>query len=144
MENTLFNQMHEVENHHWWFVSRRNIIESVINKIPFHGKPNILDIGCGNGDNLEMLSKFGNLVAMERDVNALNRAQERNMCPVYSGDLPDNISSEINKDNDLIVMLDVLEHVSEDGECLANLKQYINDNGRLLITVPAYQFLWSK
>ena len=40
-------------------------------------------------------------------------------------------------------MLDVLEHIDDDEKSLNVLKGYANNNGKLLITVPAYQFLWS-
>ena len=100
-------------------------------------------MGCANGDNLEMLSKYGSVTAMESMHTAFERAKARNICDVYEGHLPDNIPDDINKENELIVMLDVLEHIENDSECLKVLRNWLKDSGNLLITVPAYQFLWT-
>jgi SAM-dependent methyltransferase len=144
MENELFDEMYEVEARHWWFVARRKIIDSVIKNLNLNNNSQIMDAGCGNGDNLGVLSKHGELVAIERDDNALTRAKARNIGSVVKGELPDNIPLSISKNNDLIVMLDVLEHIDDDEKSLYVLKNWANINGKLLITVPAYQFLWTK
>jgi SAM-dependent methyltransferase len=144
MENELFDEMYKVETQHWWFVARRKIISSVIKRLKLGINSKIMDAGCGNGDNLGLLSSYGEIVAIERDNNALVRAQARHVGRVVKGELPDNIPMDINKENDLIVMLDVLEHLDEDEKSLSVLKGWVKSNGALLITVPAYQFLWTN
>lgn len=103
MENKIFDEMYRVETQHWWFVARRKIIEGVIQKLDLGNEPHIMDAGCGNGDNLALFSKYGDIVAMERDDNALLKAQARRIGKVLKGELPDNIPADINKDNDLII-----------------------------------------
>ncbi len=144
MENKIFDEMYIVETQHWWFVARRKIIESTVKKLNFDQGSYILDAGCGNGDNLAVLSKYGDVVAMERDGNAFSKAQSRGIGKVLKGDLPNNIPADVRKDNDLIVLLDVLEHIDDDAGSLNALRACINDNGSMIITVPAYQFLWTK
>ena len=144
MENELFDEMYKVETQHWWFVARRKIIASVIDDLNLGSNPRIMDAGCGNGDNLEFLSKYGELVAIEREDNALARAKSRQIGKVVKGELPDNFPSDINKENDLIVLLDVLEHIDDDEKSLSILKNWAKNDATLLITVPAYQFLWTK
>lgn len=143
MENEIFDDMYKVETQHWWFVARRKIIESIIKKLNLKKNAQIFDAGCGTGDNLKMLSKYGNVVAMERDSNAFEKAQSRNVGEIYKGELPKIIHDNIKKDKDLIVLLDVLEHIDDDAGSLTSLKDYINSDGKFLITVPAYQFLWT-
>lgn len=143
MENELFEEMYRVETQHWWFVARRKIIESVIQKTGLAKGSHIMDAGCGNGDNLTLLSKYGDVVAMERDENALHKAQSREIGKVLKGELPDDIPEGICKDNDLIVLLDVLEHIDDDTGSLVSLRNCVKENGKLIITVPAYQFLWT-
>jgi len=58
------------------------------------------------------------------------------------GELPNNISEEISKDNDLIVILDILEQIDDDAGSSAALSNYVKNEGRLIITVPAFLFLW--
>lgn len=144
MENELFVEMYKVETQHWWFVARRKIIASIIDGLSLGSDSKIMDAGCGNGDNLEFLSKYGELVAIEREDNALERAKSRQIGKVVKGELPDNFPSDINKENDLIVLLDVLEHIDDDEKSLSMLKNWAKNNARLLITVPAYQFLWTR
>jgi len=144
MENELFDEMYKVETQHWWFVARRRIIASVIDGLSLKANSKIMDAGCGNGDNLAFLSKYGELIAIEREDNALERAKSRQIGKVVKGELPDNFPSDINKDNDLIVLLDVLEHIDEDEKSLSILKNWAKNKAALLITVPAYQFLWTK
>lgn len=144
MENELFDEMYKVETQHWWFVARRKIIASVIDGLNLESNSKIMDAGCGNGDNLEFLSKYGELIAIEREDNALARAQSRQIGKVVKGELPDNFPSDINKENDLIVLLDVLEHIDDDEKSLSMLKNWAKNNAVLLITVPAYQFLWTR
>ena len=144
MENEIFNDMFKVETQHWWFVARRRIIECVITKLNLDNDALIFDAGCGTGDNLNMLSRFGNVIAMERDANAFEKANSRATGKVYRGELPDGVSEEIQNNNDLIVLLDVLEHIDDDGASLITLKKYLKTQGKLIITVPAYQFLWTE
>lgn len=143
MENQLFDEMYKVESQHWWFVARRKIIANVIKSLKLEKDAKILDAGCGNGDNLEMLSKVGHLVAIERDENALARAKSRYIAEVFKGELPDDLPVNLNKENDLIVLLDVLEHIDDDQRSLSVLTGWAKNNGKLLMTVPAYQFLWT-
>jgi len=144
MENELFDEMYKVETQHWWFVARRKIIAGVIDGLSLGPDPKIMDAGCGNGDNLEFLSKYGELTAIETDDTALKRAQSRQMGKVVKGELPDNFPADINRDNDLIVLLDVLEHIDDDEKSLSILRNWAKNEAALLITVPAYQFLWTK
>ena len=144
MENELFDEMYKVETQHWWFVARRKIIASVIDTLGLGSNSKIMDAGWGNGDNLEFLSKYGELIAIERDDNALARAQSRQIGKVVKGELPDNFPSDINRENDLIVLLDVLEHIDDDEKSLSSLRNWAKSKGKLLITVPAYQFLWTR
>lgn len=144
MENKIFDEMYKVESQHWWFVARRKIIESAIKKLSLSHDSSILDAGCGNGDNLSVLSKYGNVEAMEKDEGALLKAQEREIGKVFQGELPNGIHAEIRKDNDLIVLLDVLEHIDDDAGSLRALSNYVEESGKLILTVPAYQFLWTN
>lgn len=144
MENEIFDDMHKVETQHWWFVARRRIIERVIKRFNLITNVSIFDAGCGTGDNLKMLSSFGHVVAMEKDGNAFEKAKSRGVGQVYKGELPDGVNEEIRKENDLIVLLDVLEHIDNDTASLMILKNYIKNEGKLILTVPAYQFLWTN
>jgi len=133
--------MAELEDKHWWFVGRRQIIQSTLNGLGLPKQANILDAGCGTGGNMQLLSHFGTVKAMEMDDNAREHANRRKLGEVLAGHLPDAIPYPANS-FDLIVLLDVLEHIEDDRASLKALKKCLLADGRILLTVPAFQMLW--
>src|SRR6185369_16117285 len=60
MERAVFDRMAELDQHHWWFLARRRILETLIDRIvQLPKKARILEVGCGTGHNLSMLKRFG-------------------------------------------------------------------------------------
>ena len=136
--------MANVEKRHWWFVARRRILWSLISALELRPDADILEIGCGTGGNLEMLSSFGVVRAMEMDDKARRIADKKGKLtsPVASGSCPHNVPFKTHR-FDLVCMFDVLEHVEEDTDTLSVAKDRLRAGGRLLITVPAYNWMWS-
>lgn len=142
MERESYNKMHLNEEAHWWFIARRLILKKILDRYYRNKKPKkVLEVGCGSGGNLTMLKEYGEIFAMELDDDARNIANNRNICNVKKGRLPEDIP--FNDGFDLICMLDVLEHIDDDLAALSSVKEKLNQQGKLLITVPAYKFLWS-
>jgi len=140
MDNKTFSRQLKNQKKHWWFQARKKIIDQIISKINFKKKNNILDFGCGSGVHLDMLSKYGHVDVHEQNKYARTAIKNR-----YKN--IKNIHSTLRLKNnfyDLILMADVIEHVKEPKKLLANLKKCLRKDGRILITVPAYQFLFSK
>lgn len=143
MEELEYRLMQEFENHHWWFVGRRKIISEMISTLHLPEKAQILEIGCGSGGNFEMLSEFGEIYAVEVYEDAIKNARTKNIAKeIVMAELPEETLFN-DKKFDLIVFLDALEHMEKDVESLQAVKDLLDDNGVLLITVPAFQFLWS-
>jgi SAM-dependent methyltransferase len=141
MDKEFYLQYAAVEARHWWFVGRRRIVEQVIRQLNLPKNAKILEAGCGTGGNLTMLARYGQISAMELDETACQLANERQVTTVKRGSLPDEIP--FTTQYDLIVILDVLEHLDDDLAALQALYRKLNSHSWLLITVPAYQFLWS-
>jgi len=144
MESTAYSEMSETEDRHWWFVARRSILLDRIRLLKLPDRPRILEIGVGTGGNLEMLASVGDVSGMEMNDDAIRMAAAKTngRFDIQQGMCPNGIPSFKEK-FDLICMLDVLEHIEEDEQTLAKIGDLLNDNGKLLITVPAYQWLWS-
>lgn len=133
--------MFDNEDHHWWFTARRKIIQKIFSSYFPGSAGSILEVGCGTGGNLEFLSTYGDIHGMELDDEALAMANSRKICQVRKGFLPDNIPFE--QSFDLICMFDVLEHINDESTALRAIRRKLNQGGKILITVPAYKFLWS-
>ena len=144
MENKIFQKMLKLESSHWWFVARRKIIQKAINNLDLPRNIRILDAGCGNGDNLSLLSTFGDLVAFEKNEYAIKTAKTKKIVEIYKAELPDKLPTTVKTNFDLIVLLDVLEHIDDDSGSLSAAKSLMSNNGVILITVPAFQWLWSE
>jgi len=142
MDKDLYLQHAKVEDKHWWFVGRRMIIDKIIRQLNLEQHSKIFEAGCGTGGNLNMLARYGEVSAMELDEIACQFANERKVTTVKLGSLPDNIP--FSEEYDLIVILDVLEHIDDDLGAAIVLNSRLKSGGWLLVTVPAYQFLWSK
>ncbi len=134
--------MAEVEDRHWWFVSRRAIVASLLDRLALAAHPQILEAGCGTGGNFPMLARRGQLYATELDAEARRFAASRGLAEIAPGRLPDDIPFG-GRRFDLVVMTDVLEHLDNDVAALAALRARMNPGAVLIATVPALPWLWS-
>jgi SAM-dependent methyltransferase len=131
------------EDRHWWFVARRRILDRLIaRRIEPKSDCRVLEAGCGTGGNLSMRS-FEHAAAFEPDAAARALATAKSMVEVRDGALPDRVPFPRNS-FDLVAMLDVLEHVDDDLGSLRAVAERLAPGGRLVLTVPAYRFLWSR
>jgi len=126
----------EVENIHPWFLARRKLFESIIKK---NKDLSILDFGCGSGNFLNYLSNLGykNLTGVEISEILPKEDLEIKNINIYK-ELPKN------KKYDVILIMDVLEHIKDDVHIIKELKSHLSHRGLFIISVPTYQFLWSK
>ena len=142
MDPSLYPCMAQVEDAHWWFASRRAIVDRIIGRLVLPKEAAILEPGCGTGGNFAMLARHGRVYAMDANDAALGFARARGGAEVASGRLPDLIPFGDQR-FDLVVMTDVLEHLDDDAGALRALRDRLKPGGWLLATVPAMQWLWS-
>lgn len=142
MEREVYKRMELLEGEHWWFVARRRILADQLAALGLPANARILEVGCGSGGNLEMLSRFGQVSAMELDEEAREIAACRSGIRVEGGALPGNLPFAPGT-FDLIAALDVIEHVEDDAAAVESLARLLKPSGVLLVTVPAYPWLWS-
>jgi SAM-dependent methyltransferase len=143
MERAVFDRMAEQDQVHWWYVARRQILSGLIEReIRLPEQARILEIGCGTGHNLDMLRRFGRLDAIELDPQARALASARLGHAVGDAALPE-LPGVPDRTYDLIALLDVLEHVDGDEAALQSIAGKLAPGGRILVTVPAYQWMWS-
>ena len=142
MEHT-YPILFRVEQSHWWHIGRRKIIAGFVEDIcrrVTDRRPRILDVGCGTGANLMMLSKFGEAEGVDISEDALAFCRERGLDKVRLGageELPYDAGTF-----DLVTALDVVEHMDDDLAGLREMQRVLRPGGRVLLFVPTFMFLW--
>ena len=143
MQQHTYSIMYEVEGKHWWFVGRRRIIAGFVEKICrdiSKPRPRILDVGCGTGANLQMLSEFGAAEGVDVSTEALDFCRARGLSKVKQG-AAESLPYE-DASFDLVTGLDVVEHLDDDVAGLREMRRVLRPDGRALLFVPAFMFLW--
>jgi SAM-dependent methyltransferase len=142
MHPDVYREMASVQDRHWWFVARRQILDRVVASLSLPAGASIIEIGSGPGGNLAMLARHGQLRAMETDPMARELAASLGICPVLPGALP-TPHPFADATCDLACLFDVLEHIEDDRAALVAVARLLKPGGRILLTVPAYNWLWS-
>ncbi|MGA9761541.1 MAG: methyltransferase domain-containing protein [Gaiellaceae bacterium] len=130
-----------LEERHWWYRGRRRIVLDAIERLPLPPGARILDAGCGSGAMLAHLRRFGTVTGVDVNPLAVEHARGRGVGPVEVAGVERLPFAD--GEFDLLVCLDVLEHVSDDGRALAELRRVSAPGSFLIATVPAYPALWS-
>lgn len=146
MEAVLYHTFYEIEKVHWWCVSRRDILVDLTRSlVPAGGK--VLDVGCGTGYFIEsLMAGPGPTIegwGLDAEPLAVSMCRERGLGHVHQGSAAD-LSAVADQRFDLIFMLDVLEHLDDDQQALREATRLLAPGGRIVVTVPAFRFLWSK
>ena len=145
MEQGIYRKMAHLESHHWWYLGRRDYLNGIIKTYISSPAPvKVCEIGCGTGGNLEILSALGALDALELNDEARYFSEKKALAKnirVYPGSLPDDIP--LTDQYDAVFSLDVIEHIDNDDEALLALHKLVAKGGKLVLSVPAYMWLWS-
>lgn len=133
--------IHLYREHWWWRVRERILIgkiRQILSKKPADTK--ILDVGCGAGLFFDALEKFGHVEGIESDRRAIEQSG-RWRSRIHMGEI-DSYRPEYAFD--LILFLDVLEHVQRPDHVLRRAADLLTPTGRILATVPAFNWLWTS
>jgi SAM-dependent methyltransferase len=143
METREYRRLREHSRSYWWHVGKRALLRSVLERdVPPDGARPAVDIGCGAGDSFAMLAPFGRFVGTEVTGELWGPGMERPPRPVLLADggaLPFADGSL-----GLCTFFDVLEHVEEEDAFLSEVRRVLGPEGLVLVSVPAYPFLWSE
>ena len=144
MQQHTYAIMDEVEGSHWWFVGRRAILETFLSGIAQklrtpHSTLRVLDVGCGTGANLEMLSQFGDAQGVDVSDDALA------FCATKGLNAQKGLAEQLpfaDESFDVTTALDVVEHLDDDIAGLKEMFRVTKSGGYSLIFVPAFMWLW--
>jgi ubiquinone/menaquinone biosynthesis C-methylase UbiE len=149
MEAYLYEDMYVLEDTHWWHCSKRQLVIEALQKwiastpsIRSNKKLKLLDVGCGTGKNAETFAQFGEVYGVDFSSDALKFCKKRGLTNVKKADVEKKIPYPTNT-FDVITLLDVLEHI-EEAPSLKEIYRVLKPGGYLLVTVPAFKWLWSN
>ncbi len=130
----------EANRSDWWMNGRTAIVLTLLKQLVDKNKK-IVDIGAGTGIIAEQILGMGyNVSTIDNSPTSLKILNQKNLQPI-EGALPD---LKISNKFDVALLLDVLEHVEDHEKSLKTIYEMLNENGYLIITVPAFQFLWTQ
>jgi SAM-dependent methyltransferase len=129
----------ELHRRHWWWQAREEVVlETLRRHRPAAGWGAILDVGCGDGLLFDQLEEFGRVEGVEPDAAVIgDRYRDR----IYAAPFDERFQP--GKRYSLILMLDVLEHLPDAHAAIVHALDLLANGGNLLITVPAFQALWT-
>jgi ubiquinone/menaquinone biosynthesis C-methylase UbiE len=138
-----YEVMFEVEDDHWWFVGRRAIVLAQIkDALTTCNGDNleILDVGCGTGATMDCLRDYGQVQGIDLSEIPLGYSRRRGHQRVFCA----SATALPFADNsfDLVTALDVIEHLDDDREGLAEIRRVLKPGAPAMIFVPAFQALW--
>lgn len=142
MKTIEYKKMAELENSYWWHVGRKRIINQQLKSLKLKKTTSILNIGCGTGGMIPLFEQYGTVTNIDVSIEAVK----------YCKDLGYKDTIKFNGKRlpfsagvfDVIVATDVLEHIENDSKALKEWYRVLKPGGKLIITVPAYQWLWSE
>jgi SAM-dependent methyltransferase len=144
MDPSIYHRFFEVEDHHWWFVGRRAIVgrlmeQELVTSSGSAATHRILDIGCGTGGMLPLLSRFGRVTGIDSEPLALDYCRRRGFTDVA---LQEGFAA--SAPFEVVTLFDVLEHVPDEAGFLNWIQGLLAPGGHLIVTVPAFPSLWSR
>lgn len=136
----------DIEERHWWFVARREIVRALLTAVEPPGREkHVVDLGCGTGGNLGSLDELYRCTGIELDATAVRIARERYPgCRFECASMFEPEDWGLDRPSDVCLMMDVIEHLDDDEGAVSCAVDAIKPGGHLLITVPADPRLWGK
>ena len=141
MDKSYELKYHKLEEDYWWFVGHRDIIYKLINNYDKNAK--ILEIGCASGSLLKLLEikGFKNIYGIDISEEAIKLCKKKGIRNCY---VMDAVNMKFKDEEfDLIIAADVLEHIKDHSIALNEWKRVLKKNGKMIVFVPAFKFLWS-
>ena len=143
MRTEEYQRIHDLEETYWWHVGRKSVVRSILNKLTKSDpRLKILNVGSGTGGTIPLLREFGKVTNLDPSLEAIQYCVQKGYRGVVRS-LGENLPFK-KESFDLVVALDVLEHIEDDEAALDEWMRVLKPGGRMFLTVPAYQWLWSS
>ena len=131
----------EEDRHHWYFLGRLAVLLAALEQTLPPRPCRLVELGCGTGNVLQALRRFGDAVGVEHD-ETLRAVGAAAGLDIRAGTLPDALPVPDDW-ADAVLLLDVIEHVDDDVAALRAARRVTRPGGVVMVSVPAYGWLWS-
>jgi SAM-dependent methyltransferase len=136
-----YRVMFELEDRYWWYRGVRTLIKAWLDRYAPRNSM-ILDGGCGTGANLELLQRYGTAVGIDLSDKAIEFCRARGV-PADRAFIASLNELPFPKDFfDLAISFEVICNIDDDQATFAEIARVLKPGGRLIVQVPAYQWLW--
>ena len=143
MDSNYYKDYFELERKNWWFLARKEIILSQVEKIhKLKGQPlKIINVGVATGATSEMLAQFGQVTSIEYEQACIEFTKSKIDIDIELGTILD--IKYPDETFDLVCAFDVIEHIENDKRAVSELSRICKTGGHVFITVPAFMSIWS-
>lgn len=144
MDKLYYKEYCKLEREHWWFKARLNLLQIITHQLvtKIKNNPKILNAGAATGATSIMLKKYGDVLSLEYDKDCAEFLSE-----ILDEEILNNSLTSLPLEQqslDLVCAFDVIEHIENHEEAIKEVNRVLKDNGYIFLTVPAFNFLWSK
>lgn len=143
MDKDEMKRMQKFERTYWWHIGKRKYVKNFLTQYLEKKNYKIFEIGCGVGEITSVLEKHGTVYANDLSKVALEYCKNKGIKNIIHGDINKLDLEKYSGEFDLVIALDVLEHIQEDTKTIERAHKLLKPNGLFLTNVPAYKFLWS-
>ncbi len=143
-----YGVMFRAESRHWWFRGSRRVVQELLERYRPVGRGRaplrVVDLGCGTGYTLSRLERVRGIEACGLDLSkaALGFCRRRGLDGLAVGRVEELPLA--SRSTEVLLALDVLEHIADDGAAVREMARVVHDEGIVIITVPAHNWLWSE
>lgn len=137
MKKGMYEYFLENEAKHWWHIGKYDCTLRFLRKITV-GRPKLLELGSSYGSLSKLCNKFTDSFALDYNYNVIRMGKYRLSICGDAMKLPLK-----NEGFDIVIALDLLEHLQSDSSCIQEVIRVLKPKGKLFIWVPAYPILWS-
>jgi ubiquinone/menaquinone biosynthesis C-methylase UbiE len=142
----LYDLHKQIEEKHWWFTARRQIIHGILHRLspPKEGL-SLINVGCGTGGDLSYLSNSYRCIGIDSSSKAVAAAQKSApKATVILGSNVEAVPQRQESEQRAWLFLDVLEHIKSERNFFSTYAEVMEPGETTIITVPANPKLWSS
>ncbi|MBI5640904.1 MAG: class I SAM-dependent methyltransferase [Nitrospirae bacterium] len=142
MDDSYAGTYHRLEEDHWWFKARRDMIFRLLKGCDRDSA--IVEIGCSGGPLISYLrgKGFSNIRGIDISERSISLCRERGIESVRVADGQETGFGD--NEFDIVIASDVLEHIEDEDRAIKEWCQILKSGGKLIVFVPAFRFLWSS